>query len=463
MFYVEPGRRMNPLAEKFSKIIKHSNGYRNEPGMIVLRTRLIPLIFGAALILQILDPGKVWATLLVSCGLLWLLCYLWARALAKNLHIIREMRFGWAQVGDILEERFTLQNNGPAPATWVEVVDHSTMPGYSAKQVRGAEGASQNTWRTRGVCTRRGVFNLGPTSLVAGDPFGLYQVTLPFHASTTLMVMPPIVPLPSIQVAPGGRAGEGKPRSNTHERTVSTSSVREYSPGDSLHLIHWKTSARRQAPFVKIFDSTPAGDWWIILDMERKVQAGEDWNSTEEHAIILAASLADQGIRLKKSVGLVANGERLAWLPPQEGENSRWEILRALALLQPGESSLSDLMERTRSSMDRQASLIIITANNDPTWIQSLLPLIWRGAISTVLLLDRTEWTATSWHESCSTEQCLAALAKLSVKRYLIPRQLFDTMEARPGQEGHWEWKVTPQGKAIAVHQGASSAWRALK
>ena len=443
-----------------------------------LKSHLITFLVIALLVIQIIQPSNVWKMLLAGLGLLVLVSFLWVRSLARNLSFQREMRFGWARVGDQLEERFTLFNDNWIPASWVEVIDHSNMPGYMASQVRGVEGYSKNQWRTRGQCNRRGLFTLGPTSLRTGDPFGIFEVELHNVSSSTMMVMPPIIELPSIEVAPGGRSGEGRPRSNAPDRTVSVSNTREYAPGDSLHLIHWRTTARRGTPFVRVFDGTPSGDWWIVLDLDGGVQVGQDWDSTVEHGVILAASMADRGLRLCRAVGLVANSQSLTWLSPREGDHQRWEILRALTLVNPGENTLAELLDRTRPSIGRRSSLIVITPNPDPSWIQALIPLLWRGVVPTVLMLDTSTWYASQVDESTpgekwlllqaqqkarqQTGQSMDMLAGLGVSRYLIPRDLLDRTDIRPGQGGQWEWKVTPQGRAIPIRKPADTAWKTV-
>ena len=143
-----------------------------------LKARLMPALVGLLLILHLAVPYRGWLILLVGLGGAWLASYLWARSLAHGLRLVREMRFGWAQVGDRLEERFTLVNEGMLPGLWVEVVDHSTVPDYRVSRVSGVGGGSKSRWHTKGVCTRRGLFTLGPTTLRTGDPFGLYTVTL---------------------------------------------------------------------------------------------------------------------------------------------------------------------------------------------------------------------------------------------------------------------------------------------
>jgi len=420
-----------------------------------LNIRLLPPLVGLLLVMQIIDPYRGWVILLAGLGGLWLLSYLWSRSLAHGLTLTRQMRFGWAQVGDKLEERFTLVNDGWAPCLWVEIVDPSTLPDSLANRVTGVGGQSLNRWHTAGLCTRRGLFTLGPTSLETGDPFGLYTVRLRFPGWTELMVTPPVIPLPTIQVAPGGRAGEGRPRPNAPERTVSAGSVRDYTPGDSLRSIHWPTSARRDSLYVRLFDSSPTGDWWIVLDVNRRVQAGEGHHSTEEHGVILAASLADRGLCAGKAVGLVADGAELVWRAPQGGDGQRLGILRSLALLEAGERPLGELLTRMPPTFGRQASLIIITPDVEGDWGEALLPLMRRGVVPTVLLLDPISFGGTG-----RADGMISLLSSVGAARHLITRDLLDQPEARPGTRGHWEWRVSPTGRAVPIRRPRDTARR---
>jgi uncharacterized protein (DUF58 family) len=422
-----------------------------------LNSWFLPAIVGLLLVWQLIAPYRGLVILLVGLGGAWLIGYLWARSLARGLRLTRQVRFGWAQVGDQLEERFTLINDEWASALWVEIVDHSTMSGYEVGRATGIAGNEVIRWSKKGICTRRGLFTLGPTSLLTGDPFGLYTVSLHYSASIPFMVMPPVVPLPAIDVSPGGRAGEGRPRANAPERTVSAASVREYAPGDSLRWVHWPTSARQGSLFVRLFDGVPAGDWWILLDMDQDVQVGEGQDSTEEHGVILAASLADQELRSGRAVGLMAHGEDLVWLPPRGGEGRRWEILRALARVSPGECSLSELLARMEPALGQHASLIIITSAVGGEWVETLVPLLRRGAVPTVLLLDPVSFGGTG-----NVRGMTALLSDLGVAHYVITRDLLDRPEARPGRQGRWEWRVFGTGRAIPIHRHRDVAWKVL-
>jgi uncharacterized protein (DUF58 family) len=435
--------------------------------IIRLNAKIFPLIGVLAFVMQIIDPSRVWVILLIGMSGAWLVCRWWARGLARSLQFEREMRFGWAQVGDRLEERFTLTNSFLLPATWVTLQDHSTLPDHHASVATGVDGSSTSQWKVNTRCTRRGVYTLGGTTLETGDPFGMYTVTFEDSTSSTLAVMPPVLSLPEFQILASGWAGEGKPRRHALQETINVSHPREMQPNDPMRLIHWKTTARHSGfqngtePgnkfFVRQFEGTPAGDWWIVLDLDRASQLGAGWDATEEHAVILASSLAARGLNNDHPVGLSINGMEPEWIPPRRNEYQLRSLLKALAVASPSEMSLKDYLQRAGRSFSSHCSLIIITANTSAAWTQSLMPLMWRGVMPTVFLFD-----PTTFGGSANTKAVSDIFHSMNVPCHVIPREMLDKPQARPGHEGEWEWRISATGKAFAVRT-AQEDWRRLE
>lgn len=422
-----------------------------------LNARFIPLLGLLAVVMQILDPSRVWVILLIGIGGAWLICRWWAGGLARSLRFEREMRFGWAQVGDRLEERFTLTNEFLLPATWVTVHDHSTLPDHYASVATGVDSSSTSQWKINTQCTRRGVYTLGGTTLETGDPLGIYSVTLEDFTSQTLAVMPPVLALPPFQILSSGWAGEGTPIRHALQETINTSHTRQMQPRDPVRLIHWKTTARQGDFYVRQFDGSPAGTWWIVLDLDRSVQLGTGRNLTEEHAVMLAASLAARGLAENRPVGLSVNGMCAEWIVPRRNEYQLRSLLKALALASPSELSLQEYLQRAGPSIGSHCSLLVITANADVDWTQSILPLMWRGVMPTVFLLD-----PLSFGGSTHTDAMASLLQAMSIPCHVIPREVLDKPQARPGHEGEWEWRISATGKAIAV-RAAQEDWRGLR
>ena len=434
---------------------------------IRLNAKILPVIGALALLMQILDPSRVWIILLIGIGGAWLVCWWWAFGLAHSLRFEREMRFGWAQVGDRLEERFTLTNPFPLPVTWITLQDHSNLPDHYGSVATGVDGSSTSQWKVTTRCTRRGVYTLGGTSLETGDPFGMYTITFEDPTSSTLAVMPPVLSLPKFEILSSGWDGEGRPRRHALQETINASHPREMQPNDPMRLIHWKTTARQSRSqdgvgagtnfFVRQFEGTPAGDWWIVLDLDRAMQLGTGWDATEEHAIILASSLAARGLNEDHPVGLSINGIAPEWIPPRRNEYQLRSLLKALAVASPSGLPLKDFLQRAGRSLSSHCSLIIITANAEVEWTQALMPLMWRGIMPTVFLFD-----PITFGGSLNTKPISDTLQLMDLPCHVIPHELFDKPQARPGHEGEWEWRISATGKAFPV-RAAREDWRGLE
>jgi uncharacterized protein (DUF58 family) len=422
-----------------------------------LNAKMFPVIGFIALVMQIIDPSRVWVILLIGIGGTWLVCWWWTRGLARSLSFEREMRFGWAQVGDRLEERFTLTNSFTLPATCITLHDHSTLPDHHASVATGVDGSSTSQWKITTQCTRRGVYTLGGTTLETGDPFGIYTLTFEDPTSSTLAVMPPVVALPKFHILSSGWTGDGKPSPRSLEETINASHTREMAPNDPMRWIHWKSTARHNKFFVRQFDGTPAGDWWILLDLDQEVQLGKGWDSTEEHSVILAASLAAQGLEDEHPMGLTINGLEPSWIVPRRNEHQQRALLKSLAVASPSEMGLHDYLQRIGQDLGSTCSLLIVTANADAAWAESLVPLMWRGIKPTIFLLDPISFGGTT-----NTKAIIDAFQLMSIPCHVIPKEFLDKRQIRPGKEGEWEWRISGTGKAIAVRAPVAD-WRRLE
>ncbi len=418
-----------------------------------LNAYLIPSLVVILAGLQVLFPFRGWVILLAGFGGMWLISYLWARALKRGLKLEREMRFGWLQVGDKLQERISLENDSRIPAIWVKVSDHSDLPGYNISTVSSVRSQWYHHWFTDGICNQRGIYTLGPTSLETEDPFGIYTVRVDYTTTVTMMVVPPVVPLLEIEIAPGARAGEGTSTGQGLEQTVSAGSVREYAPGDSLRHVHWPTTAHKGEPYVRVFDFSPASDWWVLLDMDPAVQAGEGQHSTEEHGVILAASLVNQGLKLGKAVGLITYGQNLIWHSPANGDSHLWTVLRSLATARSNAPPLGKLLTHIRGSLEQRTSLVIITPNLNSEWINSLGLLKRSGVVPTVLLLNPVSFGGVGNPKSIQEN-----LIALGVRFYTINDELQRRAELKP--KDLLRSQISSRGQETLIVQ--PSRWRRL-
>jgi uncharacterized protein (DUF58 family) len=211
------------------------------------------------------------------------------------------------------------------------------------------------------------------------------------------------------------------------EQDVNSESVREYVPGDSFRKIHWPTTARKNEIFVREFEHSPSGDWWVVLDLDQNVQVGEGVNATHEHAIILGASLTDLGMQTGRSIALAAHGKRLLWHRSGLSDEHKWNILRSLALVETGDVPLESLLEVVRPALNRKVSLIVITPAIKGEWLSSLLALRRLGVVPTVLLFD-----TQSFGGEQKPIRLVGDLQRQGIHFHLISKGLLDSQEANP-------------------------------
>lgn len=426
---------------------------------IALTQRWLPGALALLLVLQVIVPSRVWIGLLIVAGGALGVAYLWARQMADQLLLTREQHYGWAHVGDLLEERFSLQNASFLPVPWIEIDDHSDLPGYSANSVRSVDGLQGIQWRTEGVCRQRGLFTLGPWAAHCGDPLGLFGVTFHHPDTQSILVYPPIVHLPHLRLPRGAATGRGRTSQRALDVTTNAASVREYSPGDAINRIHWRSTARFDALMVKTFDLEPSGDLWIVLDLDAAVQAGQGEESTEEVAVILAASLSNHVLETNRAVGLVAYGTvppedggppqpLPTFVLPQKGRAQQWRILQALATVRAGgQWPLTRVLAEMDHNLGRGMTLAVITPSCDPAWVAGLLPPMRRGIAPAVLLLDPNTFGG---------QGNVAALQGLLADLGITSERITQDMPFRPVFEhkrsGPPELKVLPgTGRVIRV------------
>ena len=430
---------------------------------IKLTSRMPVVAAAVLLILQVFSPSPpVMFASIIIVGVLGV-SYLWARQLVGGISLQRQRRYGWAQVGDIIEERFIMHNDGWVPVLWAEVRDFSDLPGYSASRAVGLPARSSTRWTTAGTCERRGVYTLGPIEVTMGDPFGLFDVILHHNYSETFVVYPPIAALPPLVEPRGMARGAARANIRSLDLTTNASSVRHYVPGDALNRIHWRTTARRSTPgqeeiFVKEFDLEPSGDLWIILDLDASVHAGEDLESTEEYAVVLAASLADQMLRANHAVGLITyNDDEPVIIPPQKGHQQLWELLRVLAGAHAtAQVSLNELLGLFEPVMGRGMSAALLTPSSSPEWIKGLSTLLRHGIHPTGLLLD-----ASTFGGDGDMRGVVGALADLGVVAHIIGQGFrFEHLTQRRQQRP--TYRTLGTGRVIVVSPGEEAEWTSL-
>ena len=296
-----------------------------------------------------------------------------------------------AQVGQEAQEIIEVRNRSFLPKVWLEVEDPSDLPGHRSKRVVIIPPRRSRNWVVNTALTRRGLFDWGPLRITATDPFGIFRKHRFIGGTQQILVYPPVVELPHFQAPPANLPGEGRFRRRTHYVTPNASGVREYAPGDAFNRIHWRSTARTGELMVKTFELDPASDIWVILDLEKRVNAGQGEESTEEYAVRISASVARHCIINNRPVGMITFGKDLRVLEPERGQQQLTRILETLATSYAvGDAPLGNVLMEEQRRFGRHTTLVVVTAATDDHWLTAIQSLTQRGVRAAVVLLDPT-------------------------------------------------------------------------
>ena len=357
----------------------------------------------------------LWLTIIVIASV-------WTWTAINRIRIGRHTRALRAQVGRPLEERLSVRNTSPVPKLWLEVRDHSDLPGHAASLVVDSLGPNrERVWVVRTLCRERGRFQLGPLALTSGDPFGLFQVTRKVPQTTHIVVYPMTVDLPDFTLPLGPMPGGDALRRRTHYVTANASGVRDYAPGDSFNRIHWASTARRDRLIVKEFELDPLSDIWLFLDGDRTVQASLPpaepepgplnalWPnkvervtlppSTEEYAVSATASLAQYFVRHDRTVGLLTYGHTRDVVQPDRGERQLTKMLETLAMFRAqSRIPLADALEMEAQQLPRWTTLILVTSSGDMQWVLGAQALKRHGLRVIAVVVDASTFGGYNAH-----------------------------------------------------------------
>jgi uncharacterized protein (DUF58 family) len=250
-------------------------------------------------------------------------------------------------------------------------------------------------------------------TISCGDPLGLFQLKRELHATSSIVVYPAVLPVPSFVPPLGQLPGGDAVRQRTHYITTNVAGVRDYEPGDSYSRIHWRSTARTGRLIVKEFELDPTADIWLFPDMHAAVQHNlpfpdedleDPWiailagrsrkeieldPATEEYIVTITASVAQHFVHRDRAVGLMSYGQTREVLQPDRGHRQLTKILETLAMTRAlGEIPMTQVLLSEGERLGRGVTLVVITPSLDPSWVAAARDLSRRGVRLVAIVVD---------------------------------------------------------------------------
>jgi uncharacterized protein (DUF58 family) len=138
---------------------------------------------------------------------------------------------------------------------------------------------------------------------------------------------------------------------------------REYTPGDDIRHIDWKSYGRSERYTIKQYEQETNFIAHILLDGSRSMLYGDGDANKLEYAKLLAATLSYVVIRQRDSVGLSVFDSRFrAELPPSSQMSHVTTIVHTLEETEPEEkTSIGPLLEQAADRFRRRGMVFLIS------------------------------------------------------------------------------------------------------
>lgn len=312
--------------------------------------------------------------------------FLWTNQTISSIEINRHARELRQQAGEIFNERFQISNNGRLPKLWVQIIDESNIGAeHGSRLITWLGGHVTWPYISNTLLDKRGIYLLGPTRVITGDPFGLFCRDILFPGNERLLVLPFYEPINYFPYPTGYLPGGKALKEKSLELTPYASGVREYQPGDPLRRIDWKASARKDRLMVKEFDQDPQSNICLFVDASEESNPEINFETSPktefsflerkkytlpknpfEYAISYAATLSEYYVRTGKAVGMISEGQGLYKLTPDLGERQLDKLFEALAFIKnQGQLSFVELIESQISSIQKGSTIVLISSSSN--------------------------------------------------------------------------------------------------
>ena len=360
------------------------------------------------------------------------------------VRVTREAQPATVEVGEVAYVQVTYVHEGPG-TTSLLLATEPVPPdcGASPRATLGALGpGGARALRYAVQPQHRGRRLLGPTMILARDPFGLTARYVPVGRAHELLVVPRTWPLEHVRARGGPAGSEGERPYVIATRGDEDQSVREYRDGDDRRRIHWPATARTGEFMVRHEDRPGRRRAVVILDTRASAfpgpggtgRAGFEWAVSAATSIVVhlisegyAVTLVTGGVSIG---GEDASGDAITTGDPADA--ARTFLAHGAIVETSKRPSLSLAIASARAIVTAAALMVLVVGdepqlaaggNDDLHELAALRPpggdcraIVVRSSNDpvspTLELLRRAGWAATAAHPSSGIPEAWTAVTR---------------------------------------------------
>jgi uncharacterized protein (DUF58 family) len=301
-----------------------------------------------------------------------------------------------AQVGELVTVEMVVWSDRRIRRPLVSIVDN--LPSKMAVAERSAslpvapafDVPIRTQYKFRPL--RRGRFHWTGVAVHGTDALGLVTMTKTYTIEPTeMLIVPTPIPLElDLPSASGWGAAETE-AGQSRGAGIEPRGIREYTSGDSMRYIHWKSSARAGRLLVKEFETGSHAAVAFVLQRTKGTEHGLGGNTTLERMCSNAAYLSDRMLRNGAQVlfPTIEEGTR----PSHSPHERQQEILATLAGIEAEVAeTVSEEALRAAGSLQTGSMMYILVSTEDPSLPATVRQLCGRGLKVVVLGYDPRDY-----------------------------------------------------------------------
>jgi uncharacterized protein (DUF58 family) len=216
-------------------------------------------------------------------------------------------------------------------------------------------------WPCTGV--ERGDHRIEAVHLEAASRLRWWTARQPCPAACRIQVFPSLRNPETMQLL--RRAGDGPRLVRQVGKGREFEKLREYAPGDNYEDIHWKATAKRSRPVVKLYQVEHAQEVYLAIDQSRltaREKMLEDYVGAALHVAIAAERYGDR-------FGMASFSDRVHRFVRARNGHNHFRICReAIYNLQPRRVNpdFREVFAEMARSLQRRSLIMFFTALDDP-------------------------------------------------------------------------------------------------
>jgi uncharacterized protein (DUF58 family) len=326
------------------------------------------------------------------------IAWLWNRYSIRSVSYSRKVQYRRAFPGEHVDCTLEIENRKWLPLGWLVIED--LWPNAVGPEQEDALSETQSP--EQGIIRlilamrwfhrirrkfplkfrNRGIYIVGPTKAITGDPFGIFETREEISPTQRLVVLPRLDEVNDIRLNPEDPFGSRKTNRRLFEDMTLPMGVRDYHPEDGFRRIHWPATARVGELQTRVFQPVSGLDLNVCLNV---ATFDPHWLGVRpklmEALVSKAASLIYHGYGLGYRVGLISNGGiayagRAFRVPPGRSPKQLPILLEALSGVTPVViSPFSQFLITKAPNLEYGSTLIIVTGVLTSTLTEALLRL----------------------------------------------------------------------------------------